>query len=212
VDRGGRIDGLGDRPLLPPIDLFSKPAAGGNGAGAARWLREADGSYRAEDGARMTPDHLLTALRESAGRGPILVQPLVRNHDELREIVGDTLSTVRFVSVLTRSGSWEPILAIHRLAERDSDEVHPNCPRRGIDTSTASIRSAVPARREDIGMVYGEEFGPLAVAIRKHAEEHKLEWRKGASDEDLLRDGCVSGVADRLDGRAIRNTQRLRST
>jgi len=120
VDRGGRIDGLGDRPLLPPIDLFSKPTAGGNGAGAARWIREEDRSYRAEDGARMTPDHLLTALRESAERGPILVQPLVRNQDELREIVGETLSTVRFVSVLTRSGSWEPILAIHRSAERDS--------------------------------------------------------------------------------------------
>jgi hypothetical protein len=119
VEPDGGVTWYGDA-VLPPVDLFSKPAKGGNGSGAARWIRQPDGRYRSESGAVLDGGGLLSALRSAARGGALIVQPCVRNHPMVEGLVGSTLATIRFVSLLLPDGAWEPVLAIQRSAAADS--------------------------------------------------------------------------------------------
>jgi hypothetical protein len=116
----GEITWLGEPAELPDHDIFSKPAVGMKGRGAARWLRQPDGRYRCESGALLDAEQVQDALRRAAAGTAWIIQPCVRNHPEVEALVGATLATVRIVSVLTSAGEFQAVLAIHRSAPDDA--------------------------------------------------------------------------------------------
>jgi hypothetical protein len=120
IEPDGSTPGWHGAADLPREDLFTKPAGEGNGTGAARWIWQADGYYRSEAGALLDADAVLRELRSAARRGTLLVQRRLRNHPEIEALVGATLATVRFVTILHADGTVEPMFAIHRSAPRDA--------------------------------------------------------------------------------------------
>jgi hypothetical protein len=119
-DPGGKVRWLNGFAGLPAEDLFSKPALKANGTGAARWIWCGNGRYRSESGSVMDAEAVLGALRAAARQEPLLLQRRVRNHPEVEALVGETTATIRFAALLAPDGSFEPLLAIHRSAPRDS--------------------------------------------------------------------------------------------
>jgi hypothetical protein len=116
----GAIAWEAGRTEFPAHDLFSKPVGEANGTGAARWIWEGEGRYRAESGALLDAGAVLAELQTAARRGPIIVQPRLRNHPTIDALVGPTVATVRLASLILPGGAWIAALAIQRSAAEDS--------------------------------------------------------------------------------------------
>jgi len=99
----------------PSADLFSKFAARWYGEGACAWRRCADGSYADDQGAHLTLDELYAKLSALSLEYPLILQPRVTNHPELRALSGNGLSTVRAVTVRDTRGRIELTLACFRM-------------------------------------------------------------------------------------------------
>jgi hypothetical protein len=113
---GGTILPKVSPPDHPPSDLFSKSAARWYGEGARAWRRCADGSYADDQGARLTLSELYDRLCALSLEYPLILQPRITNHPELRALSGNALSTVRAVTVRDTSGRIELALACFRMA------------------------------------------------------------------------------------------------
>jgi hypothetical protein len=113
---GGAI--LPKRALLayPASDLFSKFADRWYGEGARVWRRLEDGSYSGDRDTSLTLAELHQTLSAFSFEGPLILQPRVANHPELRTLSGRGLSTVRVVTMLDIRGSIEVALACFRMA------------------------------------------------------------------------------------------------
>jgi hypothetical protein len=98
---------------------FARRCAAAGLPHAARWIFE-DGRYRSETGALLEADDVVRQLRADARRGPIVVQPRLQNHPAVERLVGSTLATVRFSSLLLPDGTFEPIIATQRSAVSDA--------------------------------------------------------------------------------------------
>ena len=100
----------------PASDLFSKFADGCHGDGARVWHRWADGSYSGDHGASLTLAEIYESLRSLSSEHPLILQPRIANHPELRPLAGRGLSTVRIVTVRDTRGLIEVELACFRMA------------------------------------------------------------------------------------------------
>jgi hypothetical protein len=79
---GGRVEGRdwdGVRPL-PECDLFTKAADLHGSSGGARWLPEADGRYRGEEGSVYDGAFLIAELCERSRLRPLVLQRRLENH------------------------------------------------------------------------------------------------------------------------------------
>jgi hypothetical protein len=85
--------------VLPVHDLFSKPAGANQGRGAHRWKTCSNERYLAEDGSVVTPAELIGRLKRQSVRKVILLQPRVLNHARLRLLSGDTLVSLRIITM-----------------------------------------------------------------------------------------------------------------
>lgn len=114
IDRG-TISAKASPPDHPSSDLFSKFAARWYGEGARAWRRCADESYADDEGACLTLDELYAKLCTLSLEYPLILQPRVINHPELRALSGNGLSTVRAVTVRDTRGRIELALACFRM-------------------------------------------------------------------------------------------------
>lgn len=112
----GEPDPAPPRRLLPPHDLFTKPAALQGGRGARRW-RYADGGWIGDDGARRDERALLAELEAQsvALTRPIIVQRCLTNHPELAGLTSGGLGTARLVTSRSLDGAVEPRHAIYKM-------------------------------------------------------------------------------------------------
>ena len=94
-------------------DLFSKPAASFCGIGATAWPYS-DNRYQYLTGA-FTFDELQKHLANTSINSPIILQPRISNHKELRPISGRALSTVRLLTVKRPDKPPEVALAAYRM-------------------------------------------------------------------------------------------------
>ena len=99
----------------PPSDLFSKFADRWDGEGVRAWRRAADGSYSDDQGSRLTLSELYGKLSVLSAQHPLILQPRITNHPELRALSGNGLSTVRAVTVRDTRGRIELALACFRM-------------------------------------------------------------------------------------------------
>jgi hypothetical protein len=97
-------------------DLFSKPADRWHGDGARLWQRGADGSYSGDHGSRFTLAEVYETLSSLSVDHPLILQPRITNHPELRPLAGRALSTVRVVTVRDTRGQIDAMLASFRMA------------------------------------------------------------------------------------------------
>ncbi len=118
---GGRIVFF-DGEHLPDADLFVKPVCGTGGKGAERWDR-LDGGYAARGIGFMSEAEFLSRLSERSRSRPMLVQPRLRNCDELQDLNNGALSTFRIVTCLDESNQPEVVAAVMRMAIGDNDRV-----------------------------------------------------------------------------------------
>lgn len=104
---------------LPDGDLFSKTARGARGEGARRWLRTDDGRFRTDDGSVVDEEELIRRLLEQSRKDAVVLQPRIRNHAELRKLTGETLSSVRLITMRPPHGSAEYFTGIISLPVGD---------------------------------------------------------------------------------------------
>lgn len=119
-------------PDLPRHDLFLKPLGGGEGRGAARVFHDAAAdTYRIEPPVapltatsyatgQLSGPELVRWLEERGGELPLLLEPRLVAHRDLRELVGETtLPTLRVVTVADAAGAASLLYAYLRFATAD---------------------------------------------------------------------------------------------
>lgn len=97
-------------------DLFVKPVVGKGGRGGQRWDYCGPDEYRSSQGLVLSRDELFERWLNKSVRKPLLVQPRVLNHPDLRPLNNGALSTVRVLTCLDENNESELIGAIMRMA------------------------------------------------------------------------------------------------
>ena len=113
-DRGAVLH---KRSLLdyPACDLFLKLAHCRDGEDARVWRRQSDSSYSGDLGSNLTLSELCETLRSLSLKRPLILQPRIANHAELRGLSGDALSTVRVLTVRHLAGRIDVALACYKM-------------------------------------------------------------------------------------------------
>jgi hypothetical protein len=145
--RDGQIEWVGSPPRAD--DLFIKPRFGIQGRGAFAAIRDSDGAFRV--GAdRLSFEEVVHRIRELSRTEPLIIQPLRRNHAVIREVSPAALSTIRVMTVRSRSEDPRVIVAVIRMGVgttvTDND-------------STGGLSAAVAPETGEIG-VASNALGP----------------------------------------------------
>ena len=107
----------GDR--LPARDLFSKPASGQGGAGAARWVWDDGAGYVGEDDVAFSPAALVDHLRAHSRAHPQVLQPRLVNVSGLHELGMGALCTARITTAQVPGHDPEVVESYVRMSTRD---------------------------------------------------------------------------------------------
>jgi hypothetical protein len=75
-----------------------------SGKGARRWHIRPDGRYLSENGSVVSQQELLNELKRQSEQRPVLLQLRVANHDRLRMLCGDTLVSIRIITMRPPGG------------------------------------------------------------------------------------------------------------
>ena len=97
-------------------DLFVKPVVGKGGRGGQRWDLVGPDAYRNAQGLVLSQDELFDRWLKKSVRKPLLVQPRIVNHADLRLLNNGALSTVRVLTCLDECDRPELVGAIMRMA------------------------------------------------------------------------------------------------
>jgi hypothetical protein len=144
--------GGGERVVLPPRDLFSKPADSLEGKGAARWMWQEEGHYRGENGQMLTAHELIECLEACSRSGPWILQERVANHPAISALGPNALCTARIVTCREADGSPEHLVSIFRMPAATSTAAADNFAAGGfaspVDDATGTLGNAV---RKNLG-------------------------------------------------------------
>ncbi|QIG47009.1 hypothetical protein G5V57_04145 [Nordella sp. HKS 07] len=100
---------------LPPCDLFIKTLRGNGGTGAEAWLYTPDDHYQSLlDGERVGRSDLLERIKNRDEE--VIIQTRLLNHESLRDLSNGALSTVRILTLLDETGTYEATHAGLRMA------------------------------------------------------------------------------------------------
>ena len=130
---------------LPERDLFVKPTCGRGGRGAERWDYAGSASFVSPEGERLPGDELLLRLTERSRHRPLIVQPRLRPHADLRDFTAGALPTVRVLTCLDANGEPEVIGAIMRTsigANKTVDNLHAGGIAAAADLATGRLSKA----------------------------------------------------------------------
>lgn len=101
---------------LPDRDLFVKPNNGRGGRGAERWDFVGPSIFANPAGERLENEALLNCLVERSRRRPLIVQPRMKPHSELRDLTAGALPTVRVLTCLDERREPEVMTAMLRTS------------------------------------------------------------------------------------------------
>lgn len=148
-----------DRIILPPCDLFSKPADALEGKGVARWIWDKSGHYRGEGGKTLTEDELLGQLATLSRSGPFVLQERLTNHPAIAALGPRALCTARIVTCQVAGGPPEHLVSIFRMPAATAKSVADNFAAGGfaspIDHATGTLGNAV---RKDLRSAADDYF------------------------------------------------------
>lgn len=147
---------------LPPQDLFSKPNDWWGGQKARRWRYLSDGSYQASGASvRYAPEELVAAVAASSRRRPMLLQPCISNHEEIRRLTGETLLCVRVITTRLPGEAPEPVIAY--VAIPAGDAVVAN-----FTQGNESLAASVDPNSGAIGFAFSKDIGDVRRALDAH--------------------------------------------
>jgi hypothetical protein len=89
------------------------------GAGAARWVWQGDGTYRAEDGTVLSAPSLIARLEEISRSHPIVLQQRLTNHAAVLPLAHRALCTARIVTYRRANGAIAFLCAFLRMPTSD---------------------------------------------------------------------------------------------
>ena len=149
--RKGKLERLdAEESGLPRCDLFLKPISGAGGRGASRWIFGEDGLYHGNLGTAFDESGLINFLAELSQTEGYVIREFVTNHDDLTDLVGGVLSTVRVVTCLDERGCPEVLHAVMRIASKPGvivDNFHAGGVAAAVDLETGRL-----SRATDMGM------------------------------------------------------------
>ena len=147
---GGTLDALAR--ALPDVDLFAKPADGGRGIGARRWLRVAPGRWRDRDGAELDAGGIVTAVARDSRVRPMILQRALQPHPALAALAPGAVSTVRFVTYEDAEGAPRALRASLRLPAADAivDNAHAGGMFASIDLETGRLGKVIRRRPDGL--------------------------------------------------------------
>jgi len=134
-----------DSVSLPRCDLFVKPRRGKGGAGVARWDWVGGDRYREPGGETLSEAELLERLKARSNECPILVQPRLLNHPEIRDLSTGALTTARIMTCQDEKDEPEPVVAVFRMAVRENqvvDNIHAGGIASAVDLGTGKLGRA----------------------------------------------------------------------
>jgi hypothetical protein len=151
----GRWDGGSFEALarsLPDSDLFAKPADGGRGIGARRWLRAAPGRWTDQEGREVEGDAIVASLARDSVSHPMILQRALRPHPALAALAPNAVSTVRFVTYEDAQGEPQALRASLRLPAGDAivDNAHAGGMFAAIDLATGRLGKAIRRRPDGL--------------------------------------------------------------
>ena len=102
---------------LPRCDLFIKTLRGNGGTGAEAWLYTPDDHYQSLlDGERVGRSDLLERIKNRDEE--VIIQTRLLNHESLRDLSNGALSTVRILTLLDETGTYEATHAFRCRRQR----------------------------------------------------------------------------------------------
>ncbi len=167
--------------VLPPSDLFSKPSDGTGGNGTERWLYEkmdsGENAWIGRDGRVRSEPELLTEIANrslglSTNSGSttlrMLLQPCLRNHQNLLPLTPGGLSTVRVVTYRAPGGQARLLRAIYKMPTGDApaDNFHFGGIIAEVDLGTGQLLSAL--RRQGRVLLKVERHPDTGSVIEGH--------------------------------------------
>ena len=90
--------------VLPPVDLFAKPARLCWGVGAERWMRSPGGGWLDSDGAPVGATGIIDFLAAASQENPFILQRALRAHPSLAPLAPHALCSVRAITFLDAAG------------------------------------------------------------------------------------------------------------
>lgn len=151
--------GLANEAEVPAGDLFSKPAEGFQGRGAARWRKDASGRYLDSQGAGLTLDQLWERLDRLSREQALLLQPALQSHPALTAIADGGLITARLITARV-GDEVEYLIGIAKI------------PRRGAITNNNGLAAPINGESGRLGAARAYRPGapPFAVNPDNGAE------------------------------------------
>jgi len=136
---GATIDAVAG--VLPPADLFAKPARLTWGSGARRWRHARPGQWTEGNGVLVSGRDVVAAVAEASKANPFLLQPALDSHPSLRRLAPDALCTVRCVTFADEHGQPQILGAAIRfpMAGMVVDNVSAGGMFAGIDEATGRL-------------------------------------------------------------------------
>jgi len=149
-----------DRSWSSDKDLFSKPVDGAFGKGARRWFRQPDGRYRTEEDAIVTKSELENDLQRQSQNRTVILQPLVENHPNIQKLTGETLVSLRIITM--RNPGADPQYLIGLISLPLGSEI-------GSNAGFAVLRAPINQQTGRLGAAYNQrEIADIMRAIRVH--------------------------------------------
>jgi glutathione synthase/RimK-type ligase-like ATP-grasp enzyme len=201
------LDGKASDASLPDQDLFVKPSHGRGGTGAERWDRTEKGTFVGPDGETLAACQLLERFIRHSRSRPLIVQPRLPTHPELKDLTAGALPTVRIVTCLNERGEGELVGAVFRMSigsNRTVDNLHAGGIAAAVDLASGrlsratnlgadarlgwlSVHPDTNARIEGRALPMWEDAKRLAVrAHREFADRVVIGW-----DIAILEDGPI---------------------
>lgn len=201
------LDGENPARPLPDRDLFVKPSNARGGRGAERWDCVGPSTFVGPEGERPSGDSLLARLVERSRRRPLIVQPRLNAHSDLREISAGALPTLRVLTCLNDRGEPEAVAAMLRTSfgkNRTVDNLHAGGIGALVDLDTGTLSKSsnlggdarlgwfsehpdTGARIEGRRVPHWEDAKALAVSAHRHFKDRVvIGW-----DIAILDDGPI---------------------
>ncbi len=93
-----------EEPRLPAVDLFSKEASSGRGAGACNWTLIRPGCWQSQEGGEFGQEALISHLAALSKTAPLLLQVKLRPHPDLADLSPGGCSTARVMTCIEPDG------------------------------------------------------------------------------------------------------------
>jgi hypothetical protein len=157
--------------LLPPRDLFSKPADGDHGVGIAAWCYDGADGWIGMDGQTRSARGLIRELTHqsrtlpprfgvTSHTRPMMIQPRMQNHRDLLRLTSGGLGTARLLTCRLREGTARLVKATYRMPTGNAagDKIASGALVAPVDLASGRLGPALQPR------------GSVLVSIERHPD------------------------------------------